>query len=112
MSTIQGYPHKYQKPRIGQVFRREQQDGRWEYGQIAGMRVTEMKDADGKPKDGYWIAHLTTGWVDFRDVIRSDTSYSSTEDWHPVPEESKAGDTKASEAAQTARPSRAAAVVG
>jgi hypothetical protein len=73
MATIPGYPHKFERPQIGDVFQREQQDGRWEYGQIAGIRGTTSQ----------WIAHLSNGWVDFRDVVRSDTSYSTTEDWHP-----------------------------
>jgi hypothetical protein len=106
MSTIAGYPHKYPRPAIGQVYRREQQDGRWEYGQIIGLRITETKDADGKPREVYWIAHLTTGWVDFRDAVRSDTTFSSTEDWHPVPEENKAPEAPV----QPARPSRASTV--
>lgn len=108
MSTIPGYPHKYPRPAIGQAYRREQQDGRWEYGQITGLRVTETKDAEGKLRETYWLAHLTTGWVDFRDAIRSDTTFSSTEDWHPVPVEES---TKAPEVppAQPSRPSRASA---
>ena len=96
----------YTQPRPGTIFQKEEQDGRWEYGQITGLRVTETKDAEGKLRESYWIAHLTNGWVDFRDAIRSDTTFSSTEDWHPVPVE----ETKAPEAPPApARPSRASA---
>lgn len=81
MATIPGYPHKFERPQIGDVFQREQQDGRWEYGQIAGIRETRIESASGTTSQ--WLAHLSNGWVDFRDVVRSDTSYSTTEDWHP-----------------------------
>jgi hypothetical protein len=83
MSVIQGFPHKFQRPQIGDVFQREQQDGRWEYGQIVGVRETRLTAPDGSVRSE-WLAHLTNGWVDFRDVIRSDTAYSATEDWHPA----------------------------
>lgn len=83
MSTIPGYPHKFPRPNVGDVYQREQQDGRWEYGQIVGIRETRITAPDGKVRSE-WLAHLSTGWVDFRDLVRSDTSYSTTEDWHPA----------------------------
>lgn len=82
MSVIQGFPHKFPKPKIGDVYQREQQDGRWEYGQIVGIRETRIPTSDGERSE--WLAHLSNGWVDFRDIVRSDTSYSTTEDWHPA----------------------------
>lgn len=84
MSVIQGFPHKFPRPNIGDIYQREQQDGRWEYGQIVGLRETKTKAGDGTERSD-WLAHLSNGWVDFRDIIRSDTSYSTTEDWHPAP---------------------------
>jgi hypothetical protein len=84
MSVIQGFPHKFPRPQIGDVYQREQQDGRWEYGQIVGVRETRVVAGDGTERSD-WLAHLSNGWVDFRDVVRSDTSYSTTEDWHPAP---------------------------
>lgn len=110
MATIKGYPHKFPRPNIGDVYRREQQDGRWEYGQIVGMRETKVGDSES-----HWLAHLSNGWVDFRDVVRSDTTYSTTEDWHPAPVGSvaeKLNDLEARVAAlekATARPSRTGA---
>ena len=90
MATIPGYPHKFQRPQIGDVFQREQQDGRWEYGQIVGVRETRLESASGTTSQ--WLAHLSNGWVDFRDVVRSDTSYSTTEDWHPCKPKAPAAD--------------------
>ena len=84
MSVIQGFPHKFPRPQIGDVYQREQQDGRWEYGQIVGVRETRVVAGDGTERSD-WLAHLSNGWVDFRDVVRSDTTYSTTEDWHPAP---------------------------
>ena len=84
MSVIAGYPHKFPRPNVGDVYQREQQDGRWEYGQIIGLRETRVPTTDGFDRSE-WLAHLSNGWVDFRDIIRSDTHYSSTEDWHPAP---------------------------
>lgn len=84
MSVIAGHPHKFPKPTVGDVYQREQQDGRWEYGQIIGIRETRIPTNDGSDKFE-WLAHLSNGWVDFRDIIRSDTHYASTEDWHPAP---------------------------
>lgn len=92
MSTIKGYPHAYEMPSLGQVFQREQQDGRWEYGHITGLKVTTVKhpsDEGGEEKERVagWVAHLTNGWVQFREIIRSGATFTSTEDWHPVPAE-------------------------
>jgi len=81
MSVIQGFPHKFPKPQIGDIYQREQQDGRWEYGQIVGIRETRISTPEGERSE--WLAHLSNGWVDFRDIVRSDTTYSTTEDWHP-----------------------------
>jgi hypothetical protein len=89
MSIIKGYPHAYEMPRLGQVFQREQQDGRWEYGHITGLKVTNVQLApdEGGERIAGWMAHLTNGWVQFREIIRSGATYTSTEDWHPVPAE-------------------------
>ena len=117
MSVIQGFPHKFPRPQIGDVYQREQQDGRWEYGQIVGVRETRVVAADGTERSD-WLAHLSNGWVDFRDVVRSDTSYSTTEDWHPMKSddlsvrinllEARVAALEASVTAAPARPSRSA----
>lgn len=118
MSVIAGYPHKFPRPNVGDIYQREQQDGRWEYGQIVGIRETKITAPDGSVKSE-WLAHLSNGWVDFRDVIRSDTHYSSTEDWHPAPApsviaklntlEARVAALEAAGASAPARPSRIAA---
>jgi hypothetical protein len=78
MPAFKDAPIKYEKPYMGQVYKRIQDEGRIEYGVVNGIRD------QGSPQR--WIAHLTSGFQEFREVIGSEKAYANTADWHPVPE--------------------------
>lgn len=93
MPVISKDPIKYELPFIGQVFQKEQQDGRWEYGIVLGLIVQRVKrEVDGVKREVVesWRAHVTTGFRDFRQEVAHDKTYQSTEQWHPAPAEMQA----------------------
>lgn len=93
---IQKFNHKeprlYDIPFVGQVFCRLQQDGREEWGVIDGVRpvYAERLNAETQKKEwalSDWTASLTTGFTDFRGLLRHNAAYHTETDWHPAPAE-------------------------
>lgn len=83
-------PKKYDIPYVGQVFCRLQQDGKEEWGIIDGIRpVYADRLVDGKktPELAGWTASLTTGFNDFRGLLKHTAGYHCETDWHPAPDE-------------------------
>ena len=79
MPAFPNAPLSYKKPYIGQPFKRIQDEGRIEYAVVNGVRDLGSPDR--------WIAHLTSGFQDFREMVGSERKYANTADWHPVPDE-------------------------
>jgi hypothetical protein len=83
MPIISKTPLKYELPFPGQVFQKEEQDGRWEYGLVDGVKVTYLPDA-AKSIAG-WQASLTSGFRQYRGEITHTATYQDTTKWHPAP---------------------------
>ena len=78
MPAFKNAPIQHEKPYLNQPFMRVQDEGRVEYAVVNGIRELGSKDR--------WIAHLTSGFQEFREVLGHDKKYANTADWHPVPE--------------------------
>jgi hypothetical protein len=84
MPVISATPIKYDLPYPGQLFQREEQDGKWEYGIINGLK-SAYTEHEGTKTLASWTASLTTGFRDYRGLISNTAIYHNTTDWHPAP---------------------------
>lgn len=91
MPVISATPLKYDLPYPGQLFQREEQDGKWEYGIINGLK-SAYTEHEGVKTLASWTASLTTGFRDYRGLISHTAIYHNTTDWHPAPAREALGD--------------------